>query len=160
MATASADRPRVRLTLRQLGVLVALGVVGNLWAAWLGVHVSNAESPAAKADGIITLRKLPENPHRLLIRRAVIALAMNAVILTGLACTVLANYLEDVRRRKLGLPLHASERRIFARGIRARTDSAGGLAPVRISRHVRPGVRVDLKCHLRPRTRIFTRPSS
>jgi hypothetical protein len=158
MATATADRPRVRLTLRQLALAIAMFVAGNLWAVWLGVHVSNAESPAAKADGIIALRQMPENPHRLLIRRVVIAMAMNVVILTGLAFTVLANYLEDGRRLKLGLPRDAAEGRIFGRHTRARGDRAGGMAPVRISRHVRPGVRVDLKCHLRPRMRI-SRPS-
>ena len=158
MATATADRPRVRLSVRQVAIGVALFIAGNLWAIWLGVHVSNAESPAAKADGVISLRQLPENPHRLLIRRVVIALAINAVLLAGLASVVLGNYLEDARRLRLGLPRDASERRIFGRNTRARGDVGGGPATMRVSRLVRPGVRVDLKCHLRPRMRL-SRPS-
>lgn len=158
MTTARADRPRVRLSIRQLGITIALFIAGNLWAIWLGVHVSNTESPAAKAVGVIALRQLPENPHRVLIRRVAIALAINAVVLTGMASVVLGNYLEDTRRLRLGLPSHASERRIFGKNTRARGDLGDDLARMRVSRLVRPGVRVDLKCHLRPRMRI-SRPS-
>lgn len=158
MATATAQRPRLRLSLRQLTVTLAILVVGNLWAFWLGTSVSNVEALSAQPDGVITLRQLPENPYRPLIRRLVIGLVFNSVMVTGLAFQVLTNYMEDARRLRLGLPPDAPEGRIFGRNTRSRGDRAGAMAPLRISRQVRPGVRVDLRCHLRPRMRM-SRPS-
>jgi hypothetical protein len=152
------NRPRLRLSPRQLTLTLFLLVVGNLWAFWLGPHVSNVDAPSAQPDGVISLRAVPENPQRPLIRRVVIGLAFSGVLLTGLAFQVLANYLEDARRLRIGLPPNAPEVRIFGKHTRARGDRAGDLASLRISRQVRPGVRVDLRSHLRPRMRM-SRPS-
>ncbi len=150
MATAAADRPRLRLDTHQLLLALMLLVAGNLWVVWLCANVSNVDNLPSKPDGVVTLRRLPENPYRPVIRCAVIGLVYNAIMLTGVGFIVFVNYMEDDRRLRLGLPRDAPEKRIFGKRIWARTNSAHAKAPPRISRQVRPGVRVDLRCHIHP----------
>lgn len=157
MATLAVERPRLRIGTRQLLLTILVFVAGNLWVAWLCANVSSVDALSAKSDGIVSLRQLPENPYRSLIRGVVIGLVYNAIMLTGVAFLVLVNYLEDERRLRLGLPPNAAEEGIFGSRARVRGVAGHPKAPPRLSRQIRPGVRVDLRCHLRPRLRSLKR---